>query len=216
MGLVSLLVLIMATAVAGPVLAEEVRVHVSYLGLHCPSSFAAQLHVRVTNESFTSFPLIDKMKTSELLIDGQVYKRKEVPFEGPVGLGAKGSWEGCLHWEDYAPPDLPAGSHRLQWRLADSHSEEIRVKMEPPEPVATTDSERLRQTEALKAVLVPGLLQSCVGNWLTERDGGMSSTDEVRYYVAPGVKVVVPYDRAGPEPRIKGPLRLYLEGQIAD
>ena len=72
------------------------------------------------------------------------------------------------------------------------------------------------QVEALKDVLVPGLLKSCVETWLTERDGGLENAHAVRYYVDPDVKVLVPYDTSTSEPRIQGPVRIYRESRVAD
>jgi hypothetical protein len=206
----------LASACVIPVLAEEQTLQLAAIGPDGPSSFHTQLQVQVTNESFTSFPLLEKLKVSELLIDGHSFKRQEAPFDGPVGLSAQGSWQGCLSVEEYAPGGISPGRHRLQWRLGKGFSEEIHAKFYKPVPVATTAKERLHQVTALKEALAPGLLKSCVENWLTERDGGLDNLHAVRYYVDPDVKVHVPYDQAVPEPHIKGPVRIYVESRVAD
>jgi len=199
-----------------PVSAEEQTLHLAAIGPDGPSPFSTQLLVQVTNESFTSFPLLEKLKTSELLIDGHPFKRLDAPFDGPIGLPAQGSWQGCLSVEEYAPDGVSPGRHRLQWRLGKGRSEEIRVKFYKPVPDATTGKDRLRQVEALKGALVPGLLRSCIENWLSERDGGLEIAHAVRYYVDPDVKVLVPYDQSTPEPRVKGPVKIYIESRVAD
>lgn len=196
--------------------AEEQTLHLAAIGPDGPSPFRTQLQVQVTNESFTSFPLLEKLKASELLIDGHPFKRQDAPFDGPIGLPAQGSWEGCLNIEEYAPAGIPAGHHHLLWHLGKARSEEIRVKFYEPVSEATSAKERLRQVEALKGALGPGLSKSCVENWLTVRDGGLEISHAVRYYVDPGVKVLVPYDQSVPEPRIKGPAKIYLESRVAD
>jgi hypothetical protein len=199
-----------------PAYAEEGTVRFDTIGPDRPTPYKKQFHVVITNESFTSLPLIDKVNSSELLVDHHPYKRVEGPFLGPVGLPAKGSWEGCIAVTDYLPQGLPPGSHRLQWQLGNILSDEIRVKWPKTVPIASSPKERLRQVEILRESLEPGLLKSCVENWLTDKDGGLASSEAVRYYVDPGVKVLVPYDRSTPEPRIKGPIQIYLESPVAD
>jgi hypothetical protein len=201
---------------AKPALAGEQTLHLAVIGPNGASSFQPQLQVQVTNESFTSFPLLEKLKASELLIDGHALKRQDAAFDGPVGLPAQGSWEGCLSVEEYAPDGIPAGHHHLLWNLGKARSEEIRIKFYKPVPEAATPQERLRQVEALKNALAPGLSKSCVENWLTERDGGLEIAHAVRYYVDPDIKVLVPYDQSVPEPRIKGPVKIYIESRVAD
>ncbi len=118
--------------------------------------------------------------------------------------------------EEYAPDGVSPGHHRLQWRLGEGRSEEIRATFYKPAPEALTDKERFRQVEALKGALVAGQMKSCVENWLTERDGGLEISHAVRYYVDPDVKVLVPYDQSVPEPRLKGPAKIYIESRVAD
>ena len=95
-------------------------------------------------------------------------------------------------------------------------SKEIDIKMRKTAPAAATPAEAKKQAEALKEVIVPGLLRSCVENWLPERDGGLSSIGAVRYYLDPGVKVLVSYEPSQPEPRVKGSIRIYKESKIED
>jgi hypothetical protein len=209
-------VFLLTSAVALPAVAEEQTLHLAVIGPDGPSPFKPQLHVQVTNESFTSFPLLENLKSSELMIDGRTWKRQDAPFDGAVGLPPQGSWEGCLTIEEYAPDGIPAGHHHLLWHLGKARSEEIRVKFYKPEPEATIAKERLLQVEALRGALVPGLSKTCVENWLAERDGGLEIAHAVRYYVDPDVKVLVPYDQTVPEPRIKSPVKIYIESRVAD
>jgi hypothetical protein len=186
------------------------------IGPDGPSPFKPQLQVQVTNESFTSFPLLENLKASELVIDGHAFQRQDAPFDGAIGLPAQGSWAGCLSMNEYVPDGIPAGIHHLLWHLGKARSNEIRVKFYKSEPEAMTAIERLRQVEALRGALVPGLSKTCVENWLTDRDGGLEIAHAVRYYVDPEVKVLVPYDQSLPEPHIKGPVKIYTESRVAD
>ena len=163
-----------------------------------------------------SFPLLEAVKSSELLMDGQSYRRQDVPFDGPPGLAAQGSWEGCLAVEDYVRGGLPPGRHRLMLKLGQAHSEEIRAKFQGLEAAAETPKARFRQVNALKETLSEGLLKRCVENWLTERDGGVEMEHAVRYYVNPDVKVHVLYDASMTNPRINGPVKTYIESRVAD
>lgn len=199
-----------------PVIAGEQALHLAVIGPDGPSPFKPQLQILVTNESFTSFPFLENLTASELFMDGHAFKRQDAPFDGPIGLPAQGSWEGCLSVGEYVPDGIPAGHHHLLWHLGKARSDGIRVKFYQPTPVATTAKERLGQVDALQGALVPGLPKSCVENWFTERDGGLEIAHAVRYYVDPDVKVLVPYDQSLPEPRIKGPVRIYIESRVAD
>ena len=49
-----------------------------------------------------------------------------------------------------------------------------------------------------------------------EKDGGLQSASDVRYYLEPGVKVRVSYAPGQPEPRVAGPLRVYAETRLVD
>ncbi len=99
--------------------AEELSVNVKYLGLDHPSPSRTQLWVQVTNEGFTSTPLLDKMKVSQLLVDGRPFRRTDAPFRGPVGLPVKGSWEGCMMLDDYVPGGLAPGVHHIQLQIGE-------------------------------------------------------------------------------------------------
>jgi hypothetical protein len=196
--------------------AEELTVNMTYLSVDRPSPFPAQLLVQVTNEGFMSVPILEKLMASELLVDGHPFKRADVPFNGPDGLAPKGSWEGCVPLDDYVPGGLTPGAHHLLLRIGDMQSKENRIHVEKAEPVATSPDQRRRQVDALRDILSPGLLRGCVENWLPERDGGLSSIDGTRYYVDPGVKVLVSYQQSQPEPRVKGRVKVYLESRMAD
>jgi hypothetical protein len=199
-----------------PAEAEELTLKLNVIGPEGATPFNPQLRVVVTNESFTSAPLWEKMRSSELVVDGHSYKKAADSFQGPGGLPAKGSWEGCFTLDDYAAQDVAPGTHSFQWRLGDALTEKIRFKIPKRAPAASTGKARLGQAEALKKALGSGLLKSCVENWLTEKDGGLASAGEVRYYVDPGVKVLVPYDPSGPDPRVHGAVRIYRESKVAD
>jgi hypothetical protein len=196
--------------------AEGLTVKITPLGLDRPSPFQAQLLVQVANESFLSNPLIEKITTSQLLVDGQPFPRLEKPFEGPVGLPPQGTWEGCLSLDDYLPADLVPGTHALQLNLGGALSKSIKVKILRPEPPATTTEARRDQVRALQDVLTPGLLRGCVENWLTEQDGGLQSESAVHYYVDPGVKVLIPYEQTPMGARIRGRVKIYTEERITD
>ena len=207
---------VLVGSLAGLLGAEELTLHMEAIGPKGPTPYKTQLRVQITNESFTSASLLEKVNASELLIDGHAYKRNDAPFSGPSGLPAKGSWEGCMSDTDYLPQGLRPGPHRLQWRLGGVLSEDIHVKWPEPAPAVYAPQDRLRQVKALREALVPGLLRSCVENWLKEKDGGLAESEAVRYYVDPGVKVLVPYDPSGPESRVKGPIKVYLESPATD
>jgi len=196
--------------------AEEITVRLTYLGPDKPSPFHGQLYVRVSNDGYTSASLLDKIKMSTLLVDGHPFKRTDAAFAGPEGLPVKGSWEGCMALEDYVPEGLTPGSHRLQLQLGSSLSEEIHVRVKKLTPAAASPQEARKQVDTLSDDLTPGLLRSCVENWLTDRDGGLSTIGATRYYVDPGVKVLISYEPSQPEPRVKGRIRTYLESRIAD
>jgi hypothetical protein len=90
------------------------------------------------------------------------------------------------------------------------------VKVEKAEAPAAGPADRIEQANALKDLVTPGLLKTCVENWLPERDGGLSSIGATRYYLDPGVKVLVSYEQAQPGPRVKSRVRTYLESRILD
>jgi len=196
--------------------AEELTVALQCLGAGQSSPFEPQLLIQVTNESFASVNLLEKMQSSELQIDGKPFKRLAESFLGPAGLSPKASWQGCIPLEDYAPEELAAGRHRLRLKIGGAASEEIRVKIPRRVPPAPATKGRLRQAEALQELITPGLRRSCVDHWLPERDGGFQSGGSIRYYLDPGVKVIVPYEETPPEPRVNGGIRLYPESRLLD
>jgi hypothetical protein len=83
-------------------------------------------------------------------------------------------------------------------------------------PTAGKPEQRLKEVKSLAGLLTPGRLQSCVEQWLTEKDGGLQNQNQTRYFVDPGVKVTVSYDDATPAPRVKGRVRAYMESRILD
>ena len=210
------IVLVLIGFLAPAVIAEEQTLHLAVIGPNSASPFKPQLQVQVRNDSFTSFDVLKALKGSELVVDGKPYQRQDAAFEGPMGLPAQGTWDGCLGVEEYVPEGLPPGHHHLLWRLGKAQSEEIRVTIPASAPDAATPEERIRQVDALKSALSPGLRKSCVEYWLTDRDGGVEIRHAVRYYVDPDVKVHVPYDKSAAEPRINGPVKIYIESRVAD
>ncbi len=118
--------------------------------------------------------------------------------------------------EEYVPGGLSPGGHHLQLQVGNVVSDKIHVHAKKETPAAGSPEEVRRQVDALQEVIPQGLLRSCVENWLTERDGGLSSMGATRYYVDPGVKVLVSYESSQPEPRVKGRIRTYIESRIAD
>ena len=117
---------------------------------------------------------------------------------------------------DFVPEGIHPGSHRLQLKLGETLSKEIRVKIPATQKPAESVPDRWRQVEVLKDAVSPGLLRSCVENWLTEPDGGQQDEASMHYYVDPGVKVRVRYEESQPEPRVKDAVRIYLETRILD
>jgi len=196
--------------------AQELTVSLNYLSPDRPSPFHGQLLVRVSNEGFMSVPLLDKIKTSQLLVDGHPFSRTAVPFKGPEGLPVKGAWEGCLGLDDYLPEDLTPGMHHLQLRIGQRVSKNIRVKVEKITPPAKFSDGRLEEAQALAGVIPQGLLRSCVENWLKNPDGGAQGSQEIRYYLHPNVKVLVSYEPSQPEPRVRGRIKIYDEARILD
>jgi len=211
-----LLTALLLTTVVGISCSEELSVHTRYLAVKGASPFPSQLWIRIHNEGYTSVPLAEKIKQSELLIDGQSYKRAEADFGGPEGLPLQGSWEGCLSLTDYVREGLKPGSHRLQIRIGNTLSEAIRIKAEKPAPAATETKERMHELEALRDALEPGMLRRCVENWLPEPDGGLQNPGTVRYFLEPDVKVQVSYEKQPPEERLKGNVRIYRESRVLD
>jgi hypothetical protein len=197
--------------------AYEWGIDIQYLSPKAASPFQGQLLVHVSNDGFTSVSLAESIKNSELLVDGHSYPRNDQPFEGPAGLAVQDSWEGCMPLDAYVPGPLVPGTHHIQLRLGETLSKEIRIKVEKITEAATSPEDRRRQVSLLKEVIVPGMLHSCVENWLTKEDGGLLQTrNTTRYYVAPNVKVLVSYEPGQPEPRVKDRIRIYSEAPLAD
>ena len=121
------IVLVLIGFLAPSVIAEEQTLHLAVIGPNSASPFKPQLQVQVRNDSFTSFDLLEALKGSELVVDGKPYQRQDAAFEGPMGLPAQGTWDGCLGFEEYVPEGFPPGHYHLLWRLGKAQSEEIRV-----------------------------------------------------------------------------------------
>jgi len=172
--------------------------------------------VTVTNDRFTSYPLVANVQASQLFVDGKAFPRLDPAFMGPPGLGPEETWQGCFRVQEFVPNGIAPGKHHLRWQVGEAQSPEIRVKIYRHISAATTPQERWRQAKALAEAIVPGVPRSCVENWLKEKDGGLETTHAVRYYLDPDVKVVVSYDDSTPEPRVAGPVKFYVESRVAD
>ncbi len=137
---------------------EELTVRLNYLGPEKPSPFNGQLYVKISNEGFTSVPLLQKIISSSLLVDGHPFKRTDTAFLGPEGLPVKGSWEGCMALEDYVPDGLTPGSHHIQLQLGTISSEDNHVHAMKKTAAAGSPKEALKQVETLKNVIPEALL----------------------------------------------------------
>ena len=78
---------------------------------------------------------------------------------------------------------------------------------------------RVKEVKELAEALKKGLPRSCAEQWLTVPDGGLQESRQVRYFLEPELKVVVPYSQ-GREPQLEdfvdGPSKVYQEAYIAD
>src|SRR5258706_8332416 len=138
-----LLTALLLSLLGGMVSVGELSVRLNYLAVKGKTSFPSQLWLQITNEGFTSAPLLEDIRDSELLIDGQAFRRSGAAFRGPEGLPLKGTWEGCIPLDEYVAGGLKPGSHRLQLKLGKTLSPEIRIKTDARVPAATSPADRL-------------------------------------------------------------------------
>ena len=79
---------------------------------------------------------------------------------------------------------------------------------------------RMKEVQDMAAALKKGLPRSCVEEWLTVKDGGVQESGQVRYFLEPFIKVLVPYaqeDGAGLDAEaIDGPVQVYQENRLRD
>jgi len=192
---------------------EEPDVKIEFVGTERPSSFPSILWVHVTNASFTPLDLLDRVTASQLMIDGKPSVRSaDASFGGPPGLPAVGSWTGCFLTDDYAPP-ITLGKHKVVLKLGSASSNEETVRWEVPLNWRKGTLEtRMKEVQDLAAHLKKGLPRTCVEQWLTVRDGGVEESDQVRYFLEPQIKVIVPYSRD----EVSGPVKVYQEAHLKD
>jgi hypothetical protein len=160
------------------------------------------------------------MTSSALLIDGKPAWRKKLPFEGPPGLPAMGHWEACLPVEDYAPAITP-GRHRVVFRLGNAQSNDAEVEWTLPINWRKGNMKsRMKEVRDMASNLEKGLPRSCVEEWLTEKDGGVQETSQVRYFLEPQIKVLVPFSPgnglASDAEVISAPVQVYQEPLLRD
>ena len=184
------------------------------------SSFPPIMRVAVRNASYTPLNLVDRMVSSELLIDGKASPRKELPFEGPPGLSAQGRWEACQPVDPYVSA-FPPGKHHVALKLGGALSNAVTVEWPPPVNWRKGNMKsRLKEVRGMADALKKGLPRSCVEEWLTEKDGGVQDEHRIRYFLEPQIKVVVPYTSAGEfgrqEERVDGPVQVYQELRLKD
>ena len=78
----------------------------------------------------------------------------------------------------------------------------------------------MKEVQDLASHLKKGLPRSCVEQWLTVKDGGVEDAGQVRYFLEPQIKVVVPYSHGGElgrqEEAISGPVKVYQEARLRD
>ena len=189
---------------------QEPEVSLEFIQTEHASSFPPLMRIAVRNVSYTPLNLVDRMTSSELLIDGKPSPRKELPFGGPAGLPAMGQWEACLPLEDYVPA-IPAGKHHVVLRMGGAQSKDVTVEGTLPVNWRKGNMKtRTKEVRDMIDALKKGLPRSCVEEWLTVKDGGEQESDPVRYFVEPQFKVLVPYAHEGGSGRddeaISGPV----------
>jgi hypothetical protein len=196
---------------------QAAEVSLRLLTPQSPSSFPVLAVVQVTNDTFVPMDLAAAFAKAQWIVDGRPITAAIDRFEGPPGLAAQASWSGCLVIPSSAA--IAPGKHRFQLRLGDAESHSLTERWPKFEMPATTPADRLRQVKSLLPRLTPRLSRRCVEAWFPVLDGGLQPGESVRYYVAPDVKVVVPYappGRGRTDPEINGRPRLYTEARIAD
>jgi len=183
------------------------------------ASFSPLLWIDIKNDSYTPLNLIDRFASAGLFIDGQLSKIAS-PFRGPPGLPAMGHWQGCLAGDEFSPPITP-GKHRLSLKLGNAQSETVTVKWPAPMDWRQGNlKSREKEVRDMAAQLRDGLPRNCVEQWLTVKDGGVQDAKQVRYYLDPFLKVVVPYsagDGLGLEGEtVSGEVKVYEEPRLKD
>ena len=199
---------------------QEPDVTLEFIQTDHPSSFPILLRISVSNVSYTPLNLVDKVKSSQLLIDGKPSWRKELPFEGPPGLPAMGHWEACVPVSDYTDSISP-GWHHMVLGMGEARSKEVEVKWTSPVNWRKGNLKtRMKEVNDMAVALKKGLPRSCVEEWLTVKDGEEQESSQVRYFLEPFIKVLVPYTHQGgtglDDEVIEGPAQVYQENRIKD
>jgi len=200
--------------------AGEPDLTLQFVGTQHPSSFPPLIWLHVTNRAYTPLDLMDMMVSSELLIDGKSFPRLSTSFGGRPGIPPAGDWEGCLSTEDYAPPITP-GKHQVSLKMGGTRSNMAEIRWPAPVDWRKGDmATRLKEVRDLASALKKGLPRPCVEQWLTVKDGGEQTPHQVRYYLEPQIKVVVPYSQAGDlgneDEVVSGPVKVYQEVRLQD
>jgi hypothetical protein len=196
------------------------EITLSFVGTPQASSFPKQIYINVVNPGYTPFDLAKEMRAAIITVDGKPSKWVGKSYDGPAGIQPVGEWDGCLRVEDFSPPLTP-GSHQVTFKLGTGTSAPGKLRWHAPVNWRKGNMKsRLKEVQALAAVLVDGLPKSCVENWLTVKDGGFVEGDRVRYFLEPDIKVVIPYRQTFVSGRertvVDGTPQIYQEPQNPD
>jgi hypothetical protein len=199
---------------------QEPDVTLEFIQTSHPSSFPTLIRVSVTNVSYTPFNLVDRMKSSQLVIDGKPAWRKDLPFAGPAGLSAMGHWDACVSVGDYTDSISP-GWHHMIFKMGEAQSKEVEIQWSKSLNWRQGNLKtRTKEIENMGEAIKKGMPRSCVEEWLTVKDGGEEDSTQVRYYLDPFFKVLVPYAQQGgeglDEEFVAGPAKVYKENRIRD
>jgi len=199
---------------------QEPEVKLEFIQTSHRSSFPPLMRVAINNAAYTPLNLVDRAKSSELVIDGKPFWRKEVPFEGPPGLPAMGHWEACVPIEDYTV-SIPPGRHHVFLRMGSAQSNEVTVDWSLPLNWRKGNLKtRMKEVRDMADALTKGLPRSCVEDWLTVKDGGDQDSSPVRYFLEPFIKVLVPYAHEGGSGLdaevVDGPAQVYQENSFRE
>ena len=207
--------------VAGWVIAEDAAtVGLQVIGTKHTSSFPKLLLMRVDNTTYAPFGLAKAMAASSLIIDGKPSARKDPHFAGPAGIAPMGQWDGCVSFDDYAPP-ITKGKHKVSFKLGETLTAPISIQWEDPINWKQGNLKtRLKEIHELGDALTDGLPQACVERWLTVKDGGQQSDDKIRYVLEPQFKISLPYRKAYEagvlHSVVDGPAKVYEEARLHD
>lgn len=200
--------------------AGEPDLSIEFIGTERPTSFPPLIRLHVTNQAYTPMDLMDMMVSSELLVDGKSHPRTSMSFGGRPGIPPAGTWEGCLSNDEYAPAITP-GKHQVRLKMGGAQSNVVEIRWPPPVNWRQGDmASRLKEVRDLASAIKKGLPRPCVEQWLPVKDGGEQTPHQVRYYLEPQIKVVVPYSQAGDlgneDEVVSGSVKVYQEVRLQD